>query len=106
MTQHENKTVCAGRRGQDERSGRVKLEYKLKLLHDIVNGLPATEDRSEKEGVLVEAAQALIYVHSEDVERRFLKAMNDAKKPLTPIQKLMVGMCLAANGTDDREMSK
>ena len=98
--------ASAGRRGQVERSESMKLEYKLKLLHDIVNGLPATEDRSEKEGVLVEAAQALIYVHSEDVERRFLKAMNDAKKPLTPIQKLMVGMCLAANGTDDREMSK
>ena len=25
MSQHENKTVCAGRRGQDERSGSMKV---------------------------------------------------------------------------------
>ena len=84
----------------------MTLDDKLELLHEIATDLPNTKDRETRESVLKEAAQALIYVHSEDVERRFLKAMNDAKKPLTPIQKLMVGMCLAANGTDDREMSK
>ena len=84
----------------------MTLERKLKLLHDIVNGLPATEDRGAKECVLAEVAQALIYVHSEDVKQRFLKAMKENKKPLTPTQKLMVEMCLTLNGTEDKEESR
>lgn len=71
----------------------MTLDNKLEFLHEIATGLPNTKDRETKESVLKEAAQALLYVYSDDVKRQFLQAMKDCKKPLSSIQKLLVGMC-------------
>ena len=71
----------------------MTLDNKLELLHEIATGLPNTKDRETKESVLKEAAQALLYVYSKDVEKQFLQAMKDFKKPLSSIQKLLVEMC-------------
>ena len=71
----------------------MTLDDKLELLHEIAIGLPNTKDRETRESVLKEAAQALLYVYSKDVEQQFLQAMKDFKKPLSSIQKLLVEMC-------------
>lgn len=68
----------------------MTLDDKLELLHEIATGLPNTKDRETRESVLKEAAQALLYVYSKDVEQQFLQAMKDFKKPLSSIQKLLV----------------
>ena len=71
----------------------MTLDEKLELLHEIATDLPNTKDRETRESVLKEAAQALLYVYSKDVEQQFLQAMKDFKKPLSSIQKLLVEMC-------------
>ena len=71
----------------------MTLDNKLELLHEIATGLPNTKDRNAKESVLKEAAQAILYVYSKDVEQQFLQAMKDFKKPLSSTQKLLVEMC-------------
>ena len=71
----------------------MTLDDKLELLHEIATDLPNTKDRETRESVLKEAAQALPYVYSKDVEQQFLQAMKDFKKPLSSIQKLLVEMC-------------
>ena len=51
----------------------MTLDNKLELLHEIATGLPNTKDRETKESVLKEAAQALLYVYSEDLNDNFCR---------------------------------
>jgi len=83
----------------------MTLEYQLRILHEIFLALPQTNDKAVKEEVLKNAAEALIFSHSEKNAAKFVNAMKHKNAPLSALQKLVLKECSCGDNDADFDES-